>query len=147
MKELGRNGRQRADRKFSILGTRPEFLNARIRGASPKSGIQVCGPLTKQMVADISNHLADLDRLLLNELRTIARFGAEVLQLQELRLSKDRPEAIIQVVQPFSDSIFIHKGTNPSTGLLFEVHGFLHDLIGHGAVAFGAIKALLNLGI
>ena len=84
------------------------------------------------MVADISNHLADLDRLLLNELRTLARFGAEVLQLQELRLSKDRPDAIIQVVQPFSDSIFIHKGTNPNIGLLFEVHGFLHDLIRHG---------------
>src|SRR2546428_7104357 len=73
------------------------------------------------MVADISNHLADLDRLLLNELRTRARFGAAVLQLQELRLSKDRPDAIIQVVQPFSDSIFIHKGTNPSIGLSFEL--------------------------
>jgi hypothetical protein len=66
-------------------------------------GIVVNTPLaTKQVVANISNDLSELERLFLDELSPFERFGAEMLKLHQFSIRENHSYTIIQIMKPFS---------------------------------------------
>ena len=73
-----------------------------IQGRIPES------PLFEQVVAHFADDLPDLERLLFDELCAFESLGAELFKLHQLCVRKHHSDAIIQIVHPPSDPIFIH---------------------------------------
>ena len=64
------------------------------------------------MVSHLSDELADLERLLLDQLRPLERLRRELFKLHQLGVGQHHADTIVQVMDPLSDFVFIHNATN-----------------------------------
>ena len=63
------------------------------------------------MVRHVSDELADLERLFLDQLRPLERLLRELFKLHQLGVGQHHADTIVQVMDPLSDFVFIHKAT------------------------------------
>src|SRR5690349_5826606 len=68
----------------------------------------VVSSLSEEVLAEIPDELADFERLIFDQLGSLDCLWSELLQLHQLGIRENHSDAIIQIVQPLLDSVFIH---------------------------------------
>jgi hypothetical protein len=64
------------------------------------------------MIRYISDQLADLQRLLLDQFGPLNGFWRKLFQLHQLRIGQHHADSVVQVMDQSSDFVFVHKATN-----------------------------------
>lgn len=80
-------------------------------------------PLPQHLIREIPHQLPDLEGLLFDQFCTLARFWRKLLDLHQFRVGEHDPDAIIQIVDQFSNFVRVHGATNLPSGycLMFMV--------------------------
>lgn len=64
--------------------------------------------LSKQVIAEIPDELADFEALVFDQLGSLDCLWSELLQLHQLGIRENHSDAIIQIVHPLPYFVFIH---------------------------------------
>jgi len=65
--------------------------------------------LAKEVLADVSNDLPELERFFFDKLAPLERSGAELVKLHQLSVRQNHSDPVVQIMEPFSDLRLIHR--------------------------------------
>jgi hypothetical protein len=65
--------------------------------------------IAKEVLADVSNDLPELERFFFDKLAPLVRSGAELVKLHQLSVRQNHSDPVVQIMEPFSDLRLIHR--------------------------------------
>ena len=65
--------------------------------------------LFQQVIRHVSNQLADLEHLLLDQLRPLECLRCELFELHQFGVGQHHSDTVVQVMDPLLDFLFIHN--------------------------------------